>query len=611
VSKKQKKRLYRIILAAALLIADCLIPSEGIVRLALFLVPYLVAGYDVIRDAVKNILRGQVFDEKFLMAVATVGAFGTGEYPEAVFVMIFFQIGELFEQIAVGKSRRSISELMDIRPDSASVERDGQTVTVDPETVQVGETIVVAPGERIPLDGLVIDGRSSLNTVALTGESLPRDVEVGDSVTSGCINLSGVLRIRTTKSFGESTVSKILELVENSSSSKSKSETFITKFAHWYTPAVVACAVLLAIVPSLITGQWGVWVNRALIFLVVSCPCALVISIPLTYFGGIGGASKHGILVKGSSYMESLTKGRTVVFDKTGTLTKGSFSVKKICPRGCEEDELIEKAALAESYSSHPISLSIQEAYGKKLDKSRIGEVEEIAGHGVRAVIDGKAVLCGNARLMERFGVACTEPDMPGTVVHTAEDGRYLGYILIADTVKPGSAEAISQLRERGVRRIVMLTGDSDAAGRATAAELGMDEVYTQLLPGDKVTQLEKLLAEKKPGEELIYVGDGINDAPVLARADIGIAMGALGSDAAIEAADVVLMDDDPRRVAAAMDIAARTRSIAAQNMVFALGVKLLVLVLSAAGLASMWAASFADVGVCVIAVLNAMRTLK
>ena len=611
MTRKQKKQLRRVLIAAALLIIACILPVSGWLRLVIFLIPYLFIGWDVLKASVGNILRGQIFDEKFLMAIATVGALCIGEYPEAVFVMIFFQVGELFESIAVGKSRQSIAELMDIRPDSANVIRDGEMIAVDPEEVEVGETVIVGPGEKVPLDGVIIDGKSSLNTVALTGESLPRDVEPGMPVNSGCINISGVIRIKTTKRFGESTVSKILELVENSTESKSKSENFITKFAHWYTPSVVAAAVVLAIVPPLFVGEWAKWINRALIFLVISCPCALVISVPLTYFGGIGGASKKGILVKGSSYMEALTKCGTVVFDKTGTLTQGSFRVTKLHPEDISEDKLVETAALAESYSNHPISVSLREKYGREPDKSRVTEVEEIAGHGVKARVDGNEVLAGNSRLMEKFGIAHSTPTGIGTVVHVAQSGRYLGYILISDVVKPGAGEAIRQLKAHGVKKTVMLTGDSDDVGRKVAAELGLDEVYTQLLPEDKVSQLERLLSGKARGSTLAYVGDGINDAPVLARADIGIAMGALGSDAAIEAADIVLMDDDPRKIPLAMSISSRVRGIAMQNIVFALAVKGVMLILGAVGIANMWCASFADVGVCVIAVLNAMRTLK
>ena len=610
MSKKQKKRLIRLIASAALLAAACLIPSDGWVKALIFAVPYLFIGCDVLLSAARNILRGQVFDEKFLMSIASVGAFATGEYAEAVFVMLLFQVGELFESIAVGKSRQSISRLMDIRPDSAFVEREGKLTEVEPDEVSIGETIVVSPGQKIPIDGVVTEGESSLNTVALTGEALPRDVGVGDDVVSGCVNLSGVLRIRTTKAFGESTVSRILELVENSTESKSKSENFITEFARWYTPAVVAAAVLLAIVPSLITGQWVKWVHRALVFLVVSCPCALVISVPLAYFGGLGGASKRGILIKGSSFCDTLTKCRTVVFDKTGTLTNGTFTVTELLPEGCTEDELLELAALAESYSSHPISQSIVSRCGE-IDKSRVAEVSELAGRGVSAVVDGRRVLAGNMKLMAENGVAAHEAVCAGTVVYVAADGAYIGAIVISDAVKPGSRDAIDALHRRGICKTVMLTGDRETAAAAVASQLGIDSVYAGLLPEDKVRRVEELILSENGGEKLAYVGDGINDAPVLARADVGIAMGALGSDAAIEAADVVLMDDDPRKIADAIDIARKTRSIAMQNIIFALAVKFAVLILSAFGLASMWAASFADVGVCVIAVMNSMRTLK
>lgn len=610
MSKKHKKRLIRLIASAALLAAACLIPSDGWVKALIFAVPYLFIGCDVLLSAARNILRGQVFDEKFLMSIASVGAFATGEYAEAVFVMLLFQVGELFESIAVGKSRQSISRLMDIRPDSAFVERDGKLTEVDPDEVSIGETIVVSPGQKIPIDGVVTEGESSLNTVALTGEAMPRDVGVGGSVISGCVNLSGVLRIRTTKAFGESTVSRILELVENSTESKSRSENFITEFARWYTPAVVAAAVLLAIVPSLITGQCVKWIHRALVFLVVSCPCALVISVPLAYFGGLGGASRRGILIKGSSFCDTLTKCRTIVFDKTGTLTNGTFTVTELLPEGCTEDELLELAALAESYSSHPISQSIVSRCGE-IDKSRVAEVSELAGRGVSAVVDGRRVLAGNMKLMVENGVAAHEAVRAGTVVYVAADGAYIGAIVISDAVKPGSRDAIDALQRRGICKTVMLTGDREAAAAAVASQLGIDIVYAGLLPEDKVRRVEELIMAENGGEKLAYVGDGINDAPVLARADVGIAMGALGSDAAIEAADVVLMDDDPRKIADAIDIARKTRSIAMQNIIFALAVKFAVLILSAFGLASMWAASFADVGVCVIAVMNSIRTLK
>ncbi len=611
MSGRQKKALRRIILSAVLFGAAFLVPVQGWARSLVFLVPYLCIGYDVLWSAAKNILRGQIFDEKFLMALATVGAFCTGESPEAVFVMLFFQVGELFESIAVGRSRQSISELMDIRPDYANVERDGQLEQVDPEDVEVGGIIVVKPGEKIPLDGVVTEGVSSLNTTALTGESMPRDVAVGDAVISGCINLSGVLKVKTTKPFGESTVSKILELVENSAASKSRSENFITRFARWYTPIVVACAVLLALIPPLFLGNWSGWIHRALIFLVVSCPCALVISVPLTFFGGIGGASKEGILIKGSNYMDALAQAEIVVMDKTGTLTKGSFTVSGVYPAKGSREELLEKAALAEVYSDHPISQSLRQAWGGSADKSRVGAVEELAGHGVKAVVDGSTVLVGNERLMAGQGITCDEVAEPGTVVHVAVDGEYRGCIVISDTVKEGAAEAIERLKSLGVKKTVMLTGDGESAANAVASKLGIDEVHAHLLPGDKVDRVEQLLREKSGKGKLVFVGDGINDAPVLSRADVGIAMGALGSDAAIEAADIVLMDDKPVKIARAIEISRRTKRIVTQNIVFALAVKVLVMALGAIGVANMWEASFADVGVCVIAVLNAMRTLK
>lgn len=608
---RQKKALYRILASGALLIAAALLPFGGWPKALCYMVPYLLAGYDVLWSAARNILHGQVFDEKFLMALATVGAIAIGEYPEAVFVMVFFQVGELFESIAVGRSRKSITSLMEICPDYANIERDGEIVQVDPEEVAVGDVIVVKPGEKIPLDGLVAEGVSSLNTTALTGESLPRDVAEGDLVISGCVNLNGLLKVRVTKAFSESTVSKILRLVEESSASKSKSENYITRFARWYTPCVVAAAVLLAVIPPLFLGGWSGWINRALIFLVVSCPCALVISVPLTYFGGIGGASKKGILIKGSSYMDALAACETVVFDKTGTLTRGSFAVTEICPVGMEKDELLLLAALAEAYSDHPISLSLKSAYGREIELSRVDSVRETAGHGVAARVDGRQVLVGNSRLMESHGIRPAETSSTGTVVHTAADGVYAGYIVIADELKPDAAEAIARLKTMGVKKTVMLSGDRRPAAEGVAASLGIDEVHAELLPDDKVEQIEKLLRERSPKGRLVYVGDGINDAPVLARADVGVAMGALGSDAAIEAADVVLMDDKPSAVATALAIARRTGAIATQNIVFALGVKAVIMVLGALGYAGMWLASFADVGVCVIAVLNAMRTLK
>ena len=577
-----------------------------------FLVPYLVIGWDVLWKAIRNIARGQVFDENFLMSVATVGALAIGEYPEAVAVMLFYQVGELFQSVAVARSRQSISALMDIRPDYANIERDGQLVQVDPEEVAVGDIIVVKAGERVPLDGTVLEGISALDTAALTGESLPRDVGAGDEVISGCVNLSGLLRVRAEKPFGQSTVARILDLVENSSEKKAQAEHFITKFARYYTPIVVFAALALALLPSLADGQWGVWVPRALNFLVVSCPCALVISIPLSFFGGIGGASKQGILVKGSNYLEALAQAGIVVFDKTGTLTQGRFSVTAVHPEGLAEDRLLELTALAEQFSSHPISRSIVAAWGGAPDRKRAAQSEEIAGHGVRAVIDGHTVLAGNQKLMEREGIPITsDHSHPGTIIHTAVDGRYAGHLVISDRPKESSAQALRELKAAGVRRTVMLTGDAQGAAQAIAEELGLDQFYAQLLPADKVERVEALLAEKFSREKLVFVGDGINDAPVLSRADIGVAMGALGSDAAIEAADIVLMDDDLLKLPVAVRIARKTLSIVRQNVVFALGIKLLVLALSAAGLASMWAAVFADVGVSVLAILNASRMLN
>ncbi|MCM1149890.1 MAG: cadmium-translocating P-type ATPase [Butyricicoccus sp.] len=611
MGRKQKKALLRIILGAALFIAACLLPLKGWARGLVFLAPYLFIGWDVLWNAVKNLAHGQLFDEKFLMALATVGAFGIGEYPEAVFVMLFFQIGELFEGIAVGKSRKSISELMDIRPDCANVERGGEIFEVDPDEVAVGEIIVVKPGEKAPIDGVVVEGASSLNTTALTGESLPRDVGVGDAVVSGCVNLNGLLRIRTTRQFGESTVAKILELVENSAASKSRSENFIARFAHWYTPCVVAGAALLAVVPPLIVGGWSEWIHRALIFLVISCPCALVISVPLTFFGGIGAASKQGILIKGSNYMDALTHAELAVMDKTGTLTKGSFSVTQARPSGCTRERLLELAALAEAYSDHPIAQSLRRAWGGECDKQRVSGVEETAGHGVRALVDGAEVFCGNERLMSAQGITPEHADETGTAVHVAAGGEYAGYVVISDELKPGAAEAVAGMKAQGIRKTVMLSGDARAAAEKAAAELGIDEVHAELLPGDKVERVESLLAETSAKGKLMFVGDGINDAPVLSRADIGIAMGALGSDAAIEAADIVLMDDKPGKIVTAMQIARRTKRIVMQNIVFALAVKFGMLILGALGYANMWEASFADVGVCVIAVLNAMRALK
>lgn len=616
MTRKQKKMLVRIAVSAVLLIAAVLVPYQGLWRFALFLPAYFVIGWDVLWRAVRNIAHGQVFDENFLMALATVGAFctgffGQGEYPEAVFVMLFYQVGELFQSYAVGKSRKSIASLMDIRPDYANVERDGKLLQVDPEEVAVGDTITVKAGEKIPLDGLVLEGSSLVNTSTLTGESVPRQVRPGDSVISGCVNQNGLLRVQVTKAFGESTVQKILDLVENASSKKAKAENFITKFARYYTPVVVFCALALAVVPPLFVGDWTGWVQKALIFLVVSCPCALVISVPLSFFGGIGGASRQGILVKGGNYLEVLADTELVVFDKTGTLTKGVFQVTAIHPEGVSQQELLELAALAESYSDHPISRSLKEAWGKALDTARVGQVEELSGRGVRAQVDGKEVWAGNGKLMEEIGLAYRPSGQVGTVVHVAAEGRYLGHILIADEVKPDAKEAIAALKAQGVKKTVLLTGDAKDVGEAVAQELGLDEAYTQLLPGDKVERVEALLQETSPKGKLAFVGDGINDAPVLSRADIGIAMGALGSDAAIEAADLVLMDDKPSKIAKAMEISKRTLRIVRQNIVFALAVKLLVLMLTPFGLANLWEAVFADVGVMVLAILNASRALQ
>ena len=624
MNKKQKKMLWRIIVSAVLMVALHFVPVTGLVRFALYMVPYFIVGYDILWKAVLGIWNRQVFDENFLMAVATVGAIvigltDSGDYTEAIAVMLFYQIGELFQSYAVGRSRKNISELMDIRPDYANVEVDGQLEQVDPDEVEVGSIIIVQPGEKVPIDGIVAEGRSTLNTAALTGESLPREVEEGGEIISGCINLTGLLKIRTTKEFGESTVSKILDLVENASSRKSKSEAFISKFAKVYTPAVCYSAVALALLPPLtlqflmgLTPDWADWFYRALTFLVISCPCALVISIPLSFFAGIGGASNQGVLVKGSNYLETLAQTRTLVFDKTGTLTEGVFEVTRITPaEGFEEGRLLELAALAESASSHPISKSLQKAYGQELDRSRVGQVEERSGAGVVAEVDGKSVAAGNDKLMNQLGVAFQESDEPGTVVHISVDGVYAGQILIADRIKPGAAQAIAQLRSAGVRRMVMLTGDHRSVAEKVAKELGIDEYYSELLPADKVTKVEELLAERSNDrDKLAFVGDGINDAPVLSRADIGIAMGAMGSDAAIEAADVVLMDDDPRKIAKAIKISRKCLRIVYQNTWFAIGIKLGCLLLGALGIANMWLAIFADVGVMVLAVLNAIRAL-
>ena len=616
MNKKQKKMLLRIIAAAVMLVVFSLLPLKGWLRFSLFMMPYFIVGYDILRKAIKGILNRQVFDEDFLMAVATVGAIALGDYAEGVAVMLFFQIGELFQSYAVGKSRRNISQLMDIRPDYANINGEQGLEKVDPDEVEVGTVIVVQPGEKIPIDGVVVSGHTSLNTSALTGESVPRDVAVGDEVISGCINLTGMLEIRTTKAFGESTVSKILDLVENSSSKKSRSERFITRFAHYYTPAVCISALALAVLPpvfSLIFGgdpAWGKWVYRALSFLVISCPCALVISIPLSFFAGIGGASRAGILIKGSNYLEALADTKWVVFDKTGTLTKGVFEVAQVCPHGMTADQLLEYAALAESYSTHPISRSLKVAYGKNVDESRVSDVQEISGSGVQAAVDKKTVMAGNEKWLREAGIIPVVPDGIGTVVHVAVDGAYAGYILITDTLKPNAATAIAKLKKAGVKKTVMLTGDIAKVADHVAAEVGVDEVHSGLLPTDKVERIEQLLSRKSGKEKLVFAGDGINDAPVLARADIGIAMGALGSDAAIEAADVVLMDDDPVKIVTALRIARKCMAIVYQNIVFSIGIKLGCMVLTALGVTNMWAAIFADVGVMVLAVLNAMRVL-
>ena len=616
MNKKQKKMLIRIIIAAVLIVVFSLLPAEGYLRFVLFMIPYLVIGYDILKKAFKGILNKQVFDENFLMAVATVGAILLGDYSEGVAVMLFYQIGELFQSYAVGKSRRNISELMDIRPDYANIEKDGTLEQVDPDEVEIGTIIVVQPGEKVPIDGVITEGTSTLNTSALTGESLPRDAKAGDEVISGCINMTGLLKIRTTKEFGESTVSKILELVENSSSRKSKSENFISKFAKYYTPAVCYGALALAFIPPIVLlimgkpAMWGDWIYRALTFLVISCPCALVISIPLSFFAGIGGASNQGILVKGSNYLETLAQTKYVVFDKTGTMTQGVFEVSGIHHNEMPDEKLLEYAALAECFSSHPISKSLQKAYGKPIDRNRVTDIEEISGNGVIAKVDGISVAAGNTKLMNRLGIAYQDCHHVGTVVHMAIDGKYAGHILISDIIKPHAKEAIAELKKAGISKTVMLTGDSKRVADQVAGELGIQEVYSELLPADKVSRVEELLNQKSEKAKLAFVGDGINDAPVLSRADIGIAMGALGSDAAIEAADIVLMDDDPLKISKAIKIARKCIRIVYENIYFAIGIKILCLILGALGIANMWAAIFADVGVMILAVLNAIRTL-
>ena len=616
MNKKQKKMLIRIIIAAVLIVVFSLLPAEGYLRFVLFMIPYLVIGYDILKKAFKGILNKQVFDENFLMAVATVGAILLGDYSEGVAVMLFYQIGELFQSYAVGKSRRNISELMDIRPDYANIEKDGTLEQVDPDEVEIGTIIVVQPGEKVPIDGVITEGTSTLNTSALTGESLPRDAKAGDEVISGCINMTGLLKIRTTKEFGESTVSKILELVENSSSRKSKSENFISKFAKYYTPAVCYGALALAFIPPIVllimgkSAMWGDWIYRALTFLVISCPCALVISIPLSFFAGIGGASNQGILVKGSNYLETLAQTKYVVFDKTGTMTQGVFEVSGIHHNEMPDEKLLEYAALAECSSSHPISKSLQKAYGKPIDRNRVTDIEEISGNGVIAKVDGISVAAGNTKLMNRLGIAYQDCHHVGTVVHMAIDGKYAGHILISDIIKPHAKEAIAELKKAGISKTVMLTGDSKRVADQVAGELGIQEVYSELLPADKVSRVEELLNQKSEKAKLAFVGDGINDAPVLSRADIGIAMGALGSDAAIEAADIVLMDDDPLKISKAIKIARKCIRIVYENIYFAIGIKILCLILGALGIANMWMAIFADVGVMILAVLNAIRTL-
>ena len=612
MTRRQKRLLFRIIIAAVLFAAGSLLPLGPTVEMGVFLVCYVVIGWDIVWKAVTNILQGQVFDENFLMTIATIGALILGEHSEGVAVMLFYQVGEWFQSYAVSKSRKSIASLMDIRPDYANVERNGKLEQVDPDEVNIGDTIVVKPGERVPLDGKILKGTSALDTSALTGESMPRDVEPGMEVISGCINQTGILTIQTTKMYGESTVAKILDLVENASDKKGKTENFISRFARYYTPIVVFAAIALAILPPLITGQsFSIWIYRALTFLVISCPCALVISIPLSFFGGIGGASKIGVLVKGSNYLESLAHTEAVVFDKTGTLTKGSFVVSQIKAIGMKKEQLLELAAYAEDYSNHPISQSIKKAYNRKIDNRRISDVQEIAGHGVQAVIDGKPVLAGNTKLMTRENITFSPADAVGTVIYLACNGKYSGYIVIEDEIKADAPAAIKALKEVGVKKTVMLTGDADAVGKKVAHKLGLDQVYTELLPADKVDRVEALLKQTSEKGKLVFVGDGINDAPVLARADVGIAMGGLGSDAAIEAADVVLMTDEPSKISAVVQIARKTIRIANENIVFALGVKLLVLILGATGYANMWAAVFADVGVSVIAILNAIRAMR
>ena len=617
MTKKQKKVLIRVIVAAVLIIVFSFLPLEGYIRFICYMVPYLVIGYDVLRKAFKGILNRQVFDENFLMAVATVGAIALGDYKEGVSVMLFYQIGELFQSYAVGKSRRNISDLMDIRPDYANVEKDGELEQLDPDEVEVGTVIVVQPGEKVPIDGVITEGSSTLNTSALTGESLPREAKAGDEVISGCINMTGLLKIQTTREFGESTVSKILELVENSSSRKSRSENFISKFARYYTPAVCYGALALAILPPIVrmlalglAPEWGDWIYRALTFLVISCPCALVISIPLSFFAGIGGASHEGVLVKGSNYLETMAQTKYVVFDKTGTMTQGVFEVSGVHHNTIPEEQLLEYAALAECSSSHPISKSLQKAYGKPIDRNRVTDIEEISGHGVKAKVDGVEVAAGNAKLMKLMDLPYSECHEVGTIVHVAVDGTYAGHILISDQLKPHAKQAIQDLKRAGITKTVMLTGDMKRVADQVAAELGIDEVHSELLPADKVAKVEELLAKKGEKEKLAFVGDGINDAPVLSRADIGIAMGALGSDAAIEAADVVLMDDDPQKIAKAIKISRKCLRIVYENIYFALGIKAICLILGALGIANMWMAIFADVGVMVIAVLNAIRAL-